>query len=198
MRRLGMVYGGSMPERRVLDRPELGRWVDEVIPVGELATARLDHLDALWIPEGTHHGRLRQGAGAVSGMLERGATVAVFGDQPSEWLAGLRWEWRSVRTCGELSAVDPDHPFHRNVPLDGATWHHHGVLRPVEGAATLVATADGAAVVSIDTVSTPGTVMAATFDPVSHFGTLMMPAARRFLERFLPWLADAKPHGALR
>lgn len=44
---------------------------------------------------------------------------------------------------------------------------------------------------SIDEVSTPGTVVAATFDPVSHFGTSMMPAAGRFLTRFLPWLANS-------
>lgn len=188
-----MVYGGSLPERRVLDHPEFGRCVSEVIPVAELSTANLDDLDALWIPEGTHHGRLRDGGQAVVGMLGAGATVAVFGDQPTEWLPGLRWEWRSVRTCGELTMLDPDHGFHREVPLDGATWHHHGVLRPVAGARTLVATGDGAAVLSIDEVSTPGTVVAATFDPVSHFGTSMMPAARRFLERFLPWLADATP-----
>jgi hypothetical protein len=195
MRSVGVVYGGSLPERRVLDHPEVGRWVAEEVPVRDLATACLDHLDVLLIPEGTHHGMLRQGSGAVVAMLERGATVAVFGDQPTGWLPGLRWEWRSVRTCGELSIVDASHPFHRHVRLEDATWHHHGVLRPAAGVTTLVATQDGAAVLYVDEVSTPGTIVASTFDPISHLGTSMMPAAGRFLARFLPWLAGSAPAG---
>lgn len=190
MRRLGVVYGGSLPERRVLDRPELGRWVSEEIPVRELPSARLDHLDALLLPEGTHRGMIRAGTDAVVTMLERGATVAVFGDQPTEWLPGLRWEWRSARSCGELAVVDATHPFHRHVQIDDTTWHHHGVLRPTEGARTLLATEDGAAVLYVDKTSTPGTIVASTFDPVSHLGTSMMPAAGRFLAQFLPWLTS--------
>lgn len=197
MKSVGVLYGGSLPERRVLDRPELGRWVTEEIPVRDLPSARLDHLDALLIPEGTHQGILRQGAETVTGMLDRGATVAVFGDQPTEWLPGLRWEWRSVRTCGPLTVIDDTHPFHRHVRLDDATWHHHGVLRPTDGATTLVATEDGAAVLYVDETSTPGTIVASTFDPISHLGTSMMPAAGRFLAQFLPWLAAEAAQPAL-
>lgn len=188
MRRMGMVYGGSLCERRVLDRPELGRWVCEEIPVTSLPGPKLDELDVLLIPEGTHRGQLQDGADAILGILQRGATVAVFGDQPTEWLPGLRWEWRSVRACGPLTVAHPDHHFHRHVRLDRATWHHHGVLRPPTEATTLVATGDGATVMYADQVSTPGTIVAATFDPISHFGTSLMPEAGRFLAQFLPWL----------
>lgn len=42
----------------------------------------------------------------------------------------------------------------------------------------------------LDRVSTPGTLVVSTLDPLSHYGGHFMPATERFLDGFLPWLAN--------
>ena len=54
----------------------------------------------------------------------------------------------------------------------------------------LVTHDDGGAVLYVDRISTPGTLVVATLDPMSHFGSYFMPATERFLDGFLPWLAE--------
>ena len=139
------------------------------------------------------------------GVLERGATVIfLLGGPPPEWLPGARWEARFRSEQGNwmptwflhpgdglgLRAADPEHPFLRRVPVENATWHHHGVLWPPEGAEPVIVTRDGASVIYIDRVSTPGTLLVATLDPIYHFGSYFMPACERFLDGFLPWVVE--------
>lgn len=77
-------------------------------------------------------------------------------------------------------------------PAD-ATWHQHGVFSPPPGAETLVATDDGASVLYIDRVSTPGTLLVTSLDLVYHYGSYFMPATERFLGGFLPWVTGQLP-----
>ncbi len=42
-----------------------------------------------------------------------------------------------------------------------------------------------------DRISTAGTIIVSTLDPISHYGGYFMPATGRFLDGFLPWVADA-------
>lgn len=191
-RRLAFIYGGSLPERRFLDEPSYRRWFAEIIYLPDLAEADLHDVDVLYVPEGSHHGCLRVAAGRVRGLLERRGTIVVFGDQPSTWLPGLRWEYRPVSASGPLVAANLDHDFHQHITAQDASWHHHGVLYPPDGSRPLLATCDGESVLYVDQATTPGTLLAATLDPVSHFGSTFLPAARRFLDRFLPWVARAQ------
>jgi hypothetical protein len=69
------------------------------------------------------------------------------------------------------------------------TWHYHGVLDPPDGAEVLVTLPGGEALLYVDRVSTPGTLVVSTLDPLSHYGGYFMPATERFLDGFLPWLA---------
>ena len=73
--------------------------------------------------------------------------------------------------------------------LRDCTWHYHGVLDPPEGAEVLVALPSGGVLLYVDRVSTPGTLVVATLDPISHFGGYFMPATERYLDGFLPWAA---------
>jgi len=65
------------------------------------------------------------------------------------------------------------------------------VLHPPEGAEVLVELPTGEALLYVDRVSTPGTLVVATLDPLSHYGSHFMPATERFLDGFLPWAAGA-------
>jgi len=188
MKRLAMLYGGSLPEYRTINEPKYHRWFSEVIYLLDLPETDLSRFDGLLVPEGSHHVKLEAASDQIRRFLEDGGTVILFGDQPTTWLPGLDWEFRPAGDSGELVARHPDHSFYPYLTLEDATWHHHGVFHPPVGAEALLATQDGRAVLYLDRVSTRGTLLAATLDPLAHFGGTFMPAAERFLDRFLPWV----------
>ncbi|MDQ0271890.1 hypothetical protein J2S17_003778 [Cytobacillus purgationiresistens] len=88
--------------------------------------------------------------------------------------------------------ASPKYDLFNYITLEDATWHQHGVFWPVEGAQKLIATEDGGAVMYLDQVSTKGTWLITTLDPDYPFGSYFMPATERFLDGFLPWLAEGE------
>jgi hypothetical protein len=64
------------------------------------------------------------------------------------------------------------------------------VLRPPVDANTLLSTEDGASVLYVDRVSTGGTILVTTLDPLRHTGETCSPSPTRFLEHFLPWVVN--------
>ena len=84
----------------------------------------------------------------------------------------------------------------RHLTMADVTWHHHGVFRPPNGAEVVVAADDGGAVLYVDPVSTPGTLVVTSLDPMSHFGSYFMPATERFVDGFWPWLAEDTAHSS--
>ena len=67
------------------------------------------------------------------------------------------------------------------------------MLHPPEGAEVLVELPTGEALLYVDRVTTAGTLVVATLDPISHYGSYFMPATERFLDGFLPWAARTVP-----
>ncbi|TCJ16727.1 hypothetical protein E0L93_08330 [Rubrobacter taiwanensis] len=198
MKKLAAVYGGSAPHHRALNEPKYRRWLSGLIYLPDLPGADLDGFDGLLIPERLHRGKLDEAAGSVLAYLDRGGTVLVFsgGEHPPVWLPGLKWEhrptnfWWWLEPGADLGLVchNPDHSLFGYIELDDATWHYHGLLHPPEGAETLIALRDEGALLYIDRVSTPGTLLVTTLDPLYHFGSYFMPATERFLDGFLPWV----------
>lgn len=190
MKRLATLYGGSLPEYRTINEPKYRRWISDVVYILDLPGTDLNKFDGLLIPEGSHHVRLETASGQIRNFLESGGTVLLFGDQPVPWLPGLNWEFRVAGDPGKLIAHNQDHSFHRRLTVEDATWHHHGVFHPPAGTETLVASKEDSAVLYVDRVSTSGTILATSLDPLAHFGGTFMPAAERFLDRFLPWVVE--------
>ncbi len=54
-----------------------------------------------------------------------------------------------------------------------------------------LALADHPVLAGVDEVSTGGTLLVTSLDPLSHYGGTFLPAAGRFLDRFLPWAVNA-------
>lgn len=168
MRHLAALYGGSAAHHRALTEPKYAKWLAGTVYLPDLATAELDAYDGVIVPERMHAGKLAEGRHRLVEVLERGATVVVFGeqsvygDQPLGWLPGIDWEhrptlwwWLEPGATSPLVAHHPDHDLWRHLCLPAATWHHHGVFRPPPGAVTLISATDGSAVLYIDQVSTP-------------------------------------------
>lgn len=210
MRRLAAIYGGSAPHHRALNEPKYTRWLAGTVYLPDLPRADLDGFDAVLVPERLHAPTLAASAGNLKAVLDRGGMVVLFGDQPVYgelpvgWLPGVDWEhrptnfwwWREPGAASPLTGHHPGHDLWRYSTLDQITWHYHGVFRPPAGALTLISATEGGAVLYIDQVSTPGTLVVTALDPMSHFGSYFMPAAERCLDAFLPWLAEGNVSAA--
>ena len=136
----------------------------------------------------------------IQGFADNGGIVVVFGPQPWEWIPNQKWEeretnfwwWLEKDADSGIRLTSPENDLFNYITLADATWHQHGVYWPVEGAEKLISTVDGGAVLYIDKVSSKGTWIVTTLDPDYHFGSYFMPATERFLDGFLPWLANGK------
>lgn len=204
MRRLGALYGGSAAHHRALTEPKYSRWLADRIYLPDVLEVELDGFDGILVPERLHAEKLDAARPQLLSVLERGAMVVMFGDQavygrcPTGWLPGIDWEhrptnfwwWLDPDSPSPLRGHHPDHDLWRSLSLPAVTWHHHGVFRAPPNTTTLISTTDGGAVLYVDQVSTPGTLVVAALDPMSHFGSYFMPATERFLDAFLPWLAN--------
>lgn len=205
--RIGAVYNGSAAHHRSLHEPKYAQWISELIYLPDLPEADLSQLDCLVLPERQHYRILQEARPNLLRFLDEGGTLvvlgdqSVYGDQPSGWLPGICWEdrpvnywwWRDPSATSGLTAREPDHSLWKRLDISAATWHQHGAFRPPEGAVTLVENSEGLAVLYIDQVSTPGTLVVAALDPMYHFGSYFMPATERFLDGFWPWLAQDLP-----
>jgi hypothetical protein len=197
---LAAVYGGSAQHHRALTRPEYARYLPGgLYYLPELADADLSECDGLLIPERLHRGQLMRAGDRILGLLADGGTVFAFGggEPLPELLPGVRWEhrptnfWWWLEPAADLGLHAPTshHPLFDHLEIRDCTWHYHGVLDPPAGAQVLVALPAGEALLYVDEVSTPGTLVVATLDPLSHYGGHFMPATERFLDGFLPWAA---------
>lgn len=115
--------------------------------------------------------------------------IAFSGGEPfPEFLPGVRWQHRPTNVWWWLA--DEAHPLFRRLTVRDCTWHYHGVLEPPEGAQALATLTTGEVLLYVDRVSTPGTMVISTLDPISHYGGCFMPATERFLDAFLPWATE--------
>ncbi len=214
---IAAVYGGSAQHHRALTDPKYARHLaGGMIYLPRLADTDLSACAGLIIPERLHRGLLTQAAPRILSLLDAGGTVVAFagGEPMPEFLPRVRWEhrptnywwWLEPDTDLGLRSPSPDHALFDHLGLEDCTWHYHGVLDPPAGADVLLTLPTGETLLYVDRVSTAGTLVVATLDPISHYGSYFMPATERFLDGFLPWLATdllgpraaADPNGAAR
>lgn len=198
MRKIAALYGGSSQHFRSLNEPKYRRYYEKLIYLPDLEHTSLDEFDALVVPSQLHMGLVMKSRDKIREFSERGGIVVAFGPQPREWIPGQNWElrptnfwwWLDKNAKSGLVLQKPDYDLFSYITLEDATWHQHGVYWPPEGAEVLISTEDGGAVLYVDKVSTAGTWIVTTLDPDFHFGSYFMPATERFLDGFLPWLAE--------
>lgn len=204
---LAAVYGGSAPHLRALTTPKYARHLTGGLHyLPDLADADLTGLDGLIIPERLHRDRLHSAADRIRDLLDAGGTVVSFagGEPVPEFLPSVRWEhrptnfwwWLEPGADLGLRTPDPEHALFGHLTVRDCTWHYHGVLTPPDGAEVLVTLPTGEALLYVDRVSTGGTLVVSTLDPMSHYGSHFMPATERFLDGFMPWIAEEVAQGA--
>ncbi len=178
--------------QRAVQRTELEELRTAVASARERAVSTRDALDAALAAhradlEGRDHNAARVAAAheeETSGLLQESPARRSLG-APAHQLLVVAGAGRRPR----LHSPTPDHPLFDHLEIRDCTWHYHGVLDPPAGAQVLVALPTGEALLYVDEVSTAGTLVVATLDPLSHYGGHFMPATERFLDGFLPWAA---------
>ena len=195
-KRLAAIYGGTPFQHRTLNEPKYRQHIDDIVYLLDLPGTDLSQFDAVMIPDRMHPHRLMRSKQQFAEYLNGGGTIVAFGEQPVPLLPGVIWTarptnfwwWLDPNERSGLVVKQPDHSLFDYLSLDDCTWHQHGFFSPLPGTETLVALEDGGSILYIDRVSTPGTLVVTTLDPIAHFGSYFMPATERFLDGFLPWV----------
>ncbi|GHT89760.1 hypothetical protein AGMMS49545_00910 [Betaproteobacteria bacterium] len=198
--RIAYLDGGAYYHHATFHGRGFSRYFAANIYAPELDRTDLDAFDCLYVASRQDPEHLRRNKAKIDAFLEQGKTLVVMGDNDAgSWVPGARWESRPVNfwwwlTPGAdsgLRVAAPEHDLMQAISIADFTWHQHGVLTPPEGAVSLIDMADGGSIFYDDRSSTKGRILATTLDPCYHNGSYFMPAATRFLQGFLPWLAEA-------
>lgn len=200
MRTIAVIYSGNGPHHRTFNEPKYRQYIQELIYLPEFQNTSLEGYDVLIVPSQLNERLLLESKGKIYDFAQGGGIVVAFGPQPWEWIPNQKWEdretnfwwWLEKGATSGLVLTAPDYDLFNYITLSDATWHQHGVFWPIEGTNNLISTEDGGAVLYVDKVSTQGTWIITTLDPEYHFGSYFMPAAERFLDGFLPWLANGE------
>ena len=200
MRKIAVIYSGNSSHHRTFNEPKYRQFLTELIYFPTFLETPIDQFDVLLVPSQLNETLLLQAKEKIHAFAEKGGTVVAFGPQPWEWLPNQKWEeretnfwwWLEKGAKSGLVLSAPENDLFKYITLADATWHQHGVFWPIAGTETLIATEDGGSVMYLDKVSTAGTWIITTLDPDYHFGSYFMPATERFLDGFLPWLANGE------
>jgi len=195
-RRIVAPTSGTYYNIRSLEGPAHSAIFDVICPPEQLgAVLRPD--DILWVPCRTPAQRMIAQKHVVLRHLNDGGTVVALGESRSDlWLPAVtftvtptNWWWwlQPGADLGvSVTAEAAHHPLMRGIGDGEMTWHLHGWFVPPQGATVLARDDEGRAIFYEDRVSTPGTMILCSLDPMFHHGSHFMPATARFLDKFAP------------
>lgn len=193
------VNAGTAYQIESLEGPRYCHFFERVIRPEVLGDIDLNEYGVLLVPCRTAAHRIIPNADRLLAYLNRGGTIVAMGECHSErWLPGISFApvetnfWWWLEPGGDLGVriASPTHPlFSRLGPRDVA-WHLHGYFTTPPGAEVLLTDRDGRAMLYVDEVTTRGRMILSSLDPFFHHGHHFMPATMRFLDGFLPWLAE--------
>ncbi|MCQ6563357.1 hypothetical protein [Paenibacillus mendelii] len=197
MRKIAVLYSGSAHQHRSFTDPRFAPYIVDLIYLPRMTEYDLDAYDVLIVPSQLHQGQVTAHNKRLHDFLAQGKTIVALGAQNQSWFPAHNWEarpvnfwwWREKDARSGLELHQPDHDLFRYITLEDATWHYHGVFFPDGDVETLIKLENDGAILYIDKVNTPGTLIMTTLDPEYHYGSYFMPATERFLNGFIPWLA---------
>ncbi|WP_375552392.1 hypothetical protein [Rhodophyticola porphyridii] len=198
---IAAIDGGMSYHTRTLRRGKYARLFTSLIRPSDLGATDLGAFPTLLVPCRTNGQRLAGARAQLAAFMEAGGFLVVMGEtRPDLFLDGVAvdpvptnfWWWLENEGDLGLRITAPDHPLMSRLSQADLTWHVHGTLRLTGGGDTLAAWHEGAAggPILIDSRRGRGRLLITTLDPIYHHGSGFMPATTRFLDVFLPWLAE--------
>ena len=106
-----------------------------------------------------------------------------FTGTPTNW-----WWWLdpAANLGVRVTEAAASHPLMAGIGDNEATWHLHGWFTPPDDATVLARDGEDRAILYEDKVTTSGTMILSSLDPMFHHGSHFMPATTRFLDRLVP------------
>lgn len=195
-RRVVATSSGTYYNIRSLEGPRYTEVFDVICAPEQLANV-LRPDDILWVPCRTPAQRMIAQKPVIARHLAAGGTVVALGESRSDlWLPNVEfvdtatnwWWWLDpAADLGvRVTEAAASHPLMVGIGDREATWHLHGWFRTPAGAVVLARDGEGRAILYEDRVSTPGTMILSSLDPMFHHGSHFMPATTHFLDRFAP------------
>ncbi|WP_414902059.1 hypothetical protein [Rhizobium cremeum] len=195
-RRIVAPSCGTYYHIRSLEGPRYTEAFDVICAPEQLADI-LRPDDILWVPCRTPVQRMIAQKAVLARHLAAGGTVVALGESRSDlWLPHVdftgtptNWWWwldPAADLGVRVTEAAARHPLMADIGDREATWHLHGWFVPPDGATVLARDGEGRAILYEDRVSTKGTMILSSLDPMFHHGSHFMPATTRFLDRFVP------------
>lgn len=200
MRKIAVLYTGSSHQHRTFTEPKYKQYIEELVYLPKLDEVDLHPYDVLIIPSQIHEKLITRHLDRIHAFLDQGKVVVALGAQHNNWFTGHHWEfrptnfwwWREPGAKSGLVLTKPEHDLFRYITLADATWHYHGVFFPKHEVESLIEIENDGSIFYVDKDSTSGTLILTTLDPEYHYGSYFMPATERFMDGFLPWLAEGR------
>ena len=178
------------------------RYLDDMIYLRELETHDLSRYAAVVLPDGMDSAGIRRYAAQLNAYVRGGGFLIIFHCKNAhEWIDVVDLNWRDVGTKDwlwwtkpnpyiEIRQPEPKHPLCKVIPVADMGWHWFGVFDHHPAAQSVLNLDDDSGSLFLDFPSLEGggRLMISTLDPHVHNGERFMPACRRFLQAFYPWL----------
>jgi len=198
---IAAIEGGMSYHTRTLREGAYAPLFSAFIRLPDLAQADLSAHPTLLIPCRTNGQRLVEHRAQLADYVAGGGFLIVMGEtRPDLFLDGVVfepvptnfWWWLEAGADLGVRIKAPEHPLMTRLTQADVTWHVHGTVQLADGGTELVAWYDPlkGGPILIDSRRGKGRLMITTLDPIYHHGSGFMPATTRFLDVFLPWLAE--------
>ena len=195
-RRVVALSCGTYYHIRSLEGPRYTEVFDVICAPEELADI-LRPDDILWVPCRTPAQRMIAQKDVIARHLTAGGTVVALGESRSDlWLPHVdftgtptNWWWwldPAANLGVRVTEAAASHPLMAGIGDNEATWHLHGWFTPPDDATVLARDGEDRAILYEDKVTTSGTMILSSLDPMFHHGSHFMPATTRFLDRLVP------------
>ncbi len=194
-----LTWGNSSQIRSFQD---FNRYLDDMLYVRELDRHDLSQYAAIVVPDPMDGPTIARQSKALNDYVRQGGFLVVFGGKHvAEWIDVVKLDWRPVHARDwlywtkpggrlEIHQPEPHHPICDSIPLRDMSWHWAGVFGLDARATSALNHDEEAASLFLDFADLPGggRLIVTTLDPHVHNGERFMPATRRFLDGFYPWL----------
>lgn len=201
---LAILDGGTSYHHHAIHGERFRSRFDRVIYAPDLETADLSGMNALIVADRVNPSILRRKRRILIDYVASGGTLIVFGEtQAHSWAPGVEWSFRPTNFWWWLDrgadpghrVLAPEHEIFSHLEPSDVVWHYHGLLTPPPGALPLVVIEAPGETVGRNCILydhpdvgiAGGRMIVMTLDPFYHHGSRFMPAATRFLDRFLAW-----------